>query len=455
MTQTAALLQEALIYFRSRPGLARLLEALVAKYRKLGRLGGVIVLEAVTAEERIALEAFFRRRFGGNDRLRVSATQFAQALDETRFGSLEPLDILTAWHDGELLTCQAERDRLETMRLTTIRQLLAEFPAPFCQAWLQAALAQDPATRQIQRILAKRADIDRIVIPVLNALTNLPQEYKRLPVFSRKVCGDPHGLDFDRDAGKLFLDGLRYLRVYAAGSSRSDSAGVEPLSAVEERNELLYHFKLLRDDLLNFATCYGFAAYRERGEIPYWRMAAIAGAPLNVPLREIIQVAALRPIGEAEPAQLEPLDYDVFIVENSGVFTALLDACAACQPQLVCLHGQFKLASWALLDRLAQSGAVFHYAGDFDPEGLQMAAKLLRRYPGRAALWRMAVTDYLRALPSVAINQVRLKKLASLQTPELDPLAELIAAKGLVAYQEGILDLLAEDIQQWGKKGAH
>lgn len=45
-------------------------------------------------------------------------------------------------------------------------------------------------------------------------------------------------------------------------------------SAVEEDNELLYAFGLLRDDLLNFLTCMGLLAVAEHdGEeqkIPYW-----------------------------------------------------------------------------------------------------------------------------------------------------------------------------------------
>jgi uncharacterized protein (TIGR02679 family) len=180
-------------------------------------------------------------------------------------------------------------------------------------------------------------------------------------------------------------------------------------------------------------------------------MATVAGAPLNVPLREIVRVTDFYPwAGSRETPRSKHQGYDVFIVENSGVFSALLDECAAYNPQLICLHGQFKLASWALLDRLAQSGALFHYSGDFDPEGLQMAEKLLKRYPGRARLWRMTEMDYLLAEPSVPLEKNRIQKFKSINEPGLITLAQVIANKGLSAYQEGILEWLIRDIRGLG-----
>jgi uncharacterized protein (TIGR02679 family) len=438
------LLPQAVAYFRSHPGFKRLLDGLAEKYCKLGRLGGVVALEDLSHEEQTTLEAFFRRPLPGKQ-LRFPAGQFGRLLAETRFDGLDPVALLAAWRGGELVTRQERRDCAEQARQTELRQLLAEFPAPACQAWLQAALDKEPDTRLVQRALVTDRDFARNMAAALRALTNLPEKYQRLPVFARNTCGDPHGLDMDRGAGKLFVEGLRFLRVWAGGNIGEASA----LSAVEERNELLYHFKLLRDDLLNFATCFGFAAYAGNGqEISYWRMASEAQAPLNVPLREIARVTALGPCAGPSEFLPERSRYDVFIVENSGVFSALLDEGASFQPLLICLHGQFKLASWALLDRLARSGAVFHYSGDFDPEGLQMAEKLLLRYPDRVRLWHMTEADYWLACPAAPLDEARLQKLASIRTPELSHLAGVIAEKRSAAYQEGILELLAQDIKR-------
>ncbi|BBB89926.1 MAG TPA: DUF2399 domain-containing protein [Methylomusa anaerophila] len=230
---------------------------------------------------------------------------------------------------------------------------------------------------------------------------------------------------------------------YATGQSI-----VETLSATEEISELLYQFNLLRDDMLNFATCFGLAGYDSGQEVVYWRAASEAGAPLNLPLREIVKVTAVKPLNASWLADGR---FDVFVVENSGVFSALLDKFLLngnwdAIPPLICLHGQFKLASWALLERLAQSGARFLYSGDFDPEGLQMAQKLLGRYPGKVCLWRMKIEDYQQATPSVPIEDMRLNKLRSVTHPELMDVNAAICEQKLAAYQEGIIELLFQDI---------
>ena len=102
--------------------------------------------------------------------------------------------------------------------------------------------------------------------------------------------------------------------------------------------ELLYRYHLLRDDVQNFATVYGIAP--QGTSDTYFQRAAAAFAPLNLPLREIVRTAVFAPVAGS----------DIYIVENSGVFSSLLDALTAarrCVP-LLCLHGQPKLASWAL-----------------------------------------------------------------------------------------------------------
>jgi len=336
-----------------------------------------------------------------------------------------------------------------------IAKFLAEHTHSFCQAWLKAALAGEPGTRRLQAVFNHDAQSMDHAAVALRALSRLPAEYKRLPVFAREVSGDPHGLDIDSETGKLFMEGLRHIRSQSGGQSEAGLA--EGLSTIEEITELLYQFRLLRDDLLNFVTCMGLAAYDEQGkEITYWREATQVSAPLNVPLREIVRAVSLLPaallLDNGADFCRESFTYEVLVMENSGVYSALVDEITAgghtgCGIPMVCLHGQLKMASWALLDRLVHSGAIIRYAGDFDPEGLQIAEKLLLRYPERVQLWRMSVEDYRHAVPSVVIDRARLNKLNSVKSPALAVLAQCIHETGLAAYQEGLWEKLAEDVR--------
>ena len=448
------LLTEAAAYFQTRPGLSRLLDGFVEKYRRLGRLGGKVILDHVAPEEKAALEAFFRRRLPAG-KLAISVQMFRQALAETRFGVLDPVEILRIWHGGRLTGRRQEREELAQARRRMADRLLTEHPHPFCQAWLKGALAGEPGTRRMQAVFNPAARSAGHAAVALRALSRLPAEYTRLPVFAREVSGDPHGLDIDSETGKLFLEGLRYVSNHNGGQKEDGLTG--GLSAIEKITELLYQFRLLRDDLLNFVTCMGLAAYDEQGqEIIYWRQAAHVGAPLNAPLREIVRAVAFLPA--AWPPDKGPgicrasFTYEVLVMENSGVYSALVDEITSdgqpgCGLPVICLHGQLKMASWALLDRLVQSGAIIRYAGDFDPEGLQIAEKLLLRYPERVQLWHMSVEDYRKAAPSVALDRTRLHKLNSVKSAALADLAQCICATGLAAYQEGIWERLAADVR--------
>lgn len=205
-------------------------------------------------------------------------------------------------------------------------------------------------------------------------------------------------------------------------------------STAEEKMELLYRYHLLRDDVQNFATVYGIVP--QGTSDTYFQRAAAAFAPLNLPLREIVRTAIFAPVAGS----------DIYIVENSGVFSSLLDALTAarhCVP-LLCLHGQPKLASWALLDRLAASGARLHYSGDYDPEGLAIAEKILRRYPD-ARPWHYEAADYAPR-PSVRLTDARRKQLADITLPELQPAVAAIRDQGYAYYQESFADQLARDL---------
>jgi uncharacterized protein (TIGR02679 family) len=144
----------------------------------------------------------------------------------------------------------------------------------------------------------------------------------------------------------------------------------------------------------------------------------------------------------------------VFVIENSGVFSAVLDEIAddlpRCvrRPPMVCTHGQFKLAAWIILGKLAAGGATLFYSGDFDPEGLQMAQKLMDRFPESVQPWRYGLQDYLHCMPETPLPADRLAKLQTITAPLLLPAKEAMLAEQKAGYQERLIDALATDIRE-------
>lgn len=196
-----------------------------------------------------------------------------------------------------------------------------------------------------------------------------------------------------------------------------------------------------------------------------WAVAAREGAVLSVLLREIVKASVCVPAAVGgEPCRREfhwhgglslgnGAGLAVYVVENSGVFSAILDQLKIV-PTMVCTHGQLRLACLMLLDGLVKGGAVIYYSGDFDPEGLQMAQKLIQRYPGRVRQWRYSLDDCQTCMSgtmlpeSPVLPESWLAKLAGVAARELESVGDEMLARRRAGYQEGLIEQLAEDVRR-------
>ena len=386
---------------------------------------------------------------------------------------------------GESLISNAERIALkERAKTEFFEDLLCRYSQPYCQRWLQAIIAKKLGTRSIHT--AYESDLESLRVQmgqVLKALSDLnqqsPNKIERLPIFARRITKDPHGFDPNSDTGRLLIQALKSLD----SELPERDPLILPLTGAEELTELYYTFGLLRDDLWNFVTCTGItatAADDGNKQLSYLSEAYLQHVTLNLPLREVVRIgnaySGLPTIENCETNVSHPSSNSssngaqwfnksgqvVFVVENSGVFSALLDrfreSCEnegrvdSANPPLLCTHGQFKLASLLLLDKLAASGTLIYYSGDFDPEGLLMMERLLLRYPSQAKSWHYTLADYRLAHSERVISPQRLKQLDRVVSPELVPLKEEIMRTARAGYQEGILSELWRDIQ--GSRGA-
>ena len=94
---------------------------------------------------------------------------------------------------------------------------------------------------------------------------------------------------------------------------------------------------------------------------------------------------------------------------------------------------------------LAGSGCRIRYSGDFDPEGIQIADRLVLRNKNIRP-WRMSPEDYNSIEKSETINEKRLKMLENISDSELKNTAGLILSSKKSAYQELLTETLRKDI---------
>jgi len=249
---------------------------------------------------------------------------------------------------------------------------------------------------------------------------------ERLPIFSQRITGDPHAFDIDKELGRIFI---HFLAIKDNGQT-----GFYPQN-IREINDLLERYNLYRDDLLNFVTCANLLANRNGQVHPVWQAAVDTKSVQLVPLRELLKIDNVRPKS----------GNTVWIVENSGVYSTLLDAVP--EAPIICTNGQFTLAALTLIELLVKSEITLKYSSDFDPEGLGMADRLKKKFSRAITLWHMDQHAYELTKPKKSLTLERLHKLNNLQTDTLQKVAYEMKSTKKAGYQEALIDLYIRDLK--------
>ncbi|MFG1638798.1 TIGR02679 family protein [Amycolatopsis sp. NPDC049252] len=207
---------------------------------------------------------------------------------------------------------------------------------------------------------------------VLEVLSRLPAAGQPLPKFADDVLGDTHALDEGKRCANLVLKAL--VAIYDVSP---------PVDAPERR--ALWERAGIADDQLSSTVL--AAGLRTRGGVVSGILELCADAGLAAPLT-LQQLRATTALTSAPP--------EVWVFENPSVLAVALDRFGERCPPLVCTSGWPSSAGILLLNRLSAAGSALYYHGDFDGEGLRIAANVVARTG--AVPWRMSSDDYLAAV---------------------------------------------------------
>ena len=138
-------------------------------------------------------------------------------------------------------------------------------------------------------------------------------------------------------------------------------------------------------------------------------------------------------------------------MENEMVFSELAEQLSDHPVTLLCTSGQPRTAAYRLMELLCESDerVSFRYAGDMDPEGLDIAQRILDSFPGRVQIWRMSGDDYEKALSQEQVSERRLEMMKNLTNPVLKNTARKIREQKRAGYQEMLLEEMAGDIKRF------
>ena len=441
--------KDAYEYFRKTPGFDRCFQELRKKWNSYGRAAGIVKLTAASKEERRALEGFFGKSFadqtGGT--LSFSVQAFEAALKETAYGELN-LQQLMELYFGEPMQTNAARkaEREEQIRLffENCRQFFLRREHDMCETdgtaadWIETVFQEKKYGYQIILKEWKRNPnhAERLVRTVGMALEMVVPDGGEtsggsimLAVLAARVSGDPHCFDRGTAAGQLLVSGL------------CRDAGVDIPSNAEELFALYLRYGIQMDEISSMVAVSGLHLERNGTLHPGLEGFLQAGEPFLLMQKNLDGVTRAYGAGSC-----------VFVVENEMVFSHLCEQSRRLpeggRPALLCTMGQPRKAAWQLLDLLTAENPAIFYAGDLDPEGMDIADRIWKRYPDAVHLWRMGPEDYEKSRSEEEISDRRLSMLSRLQNPLLRSTAAQIQKEKKAGYQEALLDEMLADIRE-------
>ncbi|MFJ3586763.1 TIGR02679 family protein [Streptomyces sp. NPDC090127] len=370
-------------------------------------------------------------------------------LDETQREALADLLGLDRLPDPRPSVALARLEEAVTeLSGRTIREVVAELIGPLGDragerrrqederaglwAWLaghdtvraQPVLADWAASCRAAGLVGGSAERTRTLLTdTLKVLADLPGQAEPLPVFAARVLnGHAHALDDGAPVSTLVLRALATLYDIAP-----------PQSAAERR--ALWSRAGVADDELSATVIAG--GLRPGGDGLLARVARLcteAGQAASLTL------AHVRNPGEVTlPAALAPPI--VHVVENPSILALTLRRFGSNCPPLVCTSGWPNSAAIQLLRLLAGQGAALRYHGDFDGEGIRIAAYVMEKTGAHP--WRMTAADYRSAIVRNAHGPRPGRITGAPWDPEL---AEAMAEHDIAVVEELVADVLLEDL---------
>jgi uncharacterized protein (TIGR02679 family) len=207
----------------------------------------------------------------------------------------------------------------------------------------------------------------------LRVLAELPAVGLPLPVLAERTLGDPHALDDGTRCAKLVLRALA--AVYDVPA---------PID-VAQRRQLWERAGVANDELSVVVLAAGIRPAGSGVVSTILRACADAGHAAALTLGQIRSETCATGLPD-----------EVWVVENPSVLALALARFGRRCPPLVCTSGWPNSAGILLLRVFADAGRRLLYHGDFDGEGVRIAANVMSRTG--ATPWRMGAADYLAAL---------------------------------------------------------
>ncbi|HEU5228300.1 MAG TPA: TIGR02679 domain-containing protein [Ktedonobacteraceae bacterium] len=467
-------LPKAVAFFKQ-PVWSRLFDALYHKYITQGRIGGQVVLRDCTVEEQREIARFLKKKLPLQGDVTVRLSDFQKALDESGFACDLPSLLLALFPERSHTTRPEQRERraISQQRFyDTLSALIEGLPNDSRgQHWLlHGAHGRDELFRRYKNESPETQEqLVRHAQTIAHALNQLPTPpvFERLSIFAQRISGDPHYFDGNTSTGRIFFHALMDLARQEPSMPHAEpqivhdeptnnSAVVESSEQYHHRLLLYYEAGLLLDTISSTVAVFHLTYAEDHAGLADALVQHAGERILTLSLRQLLAWKKLCSTSKDIYLFENPQVFEVVVDELQHIAGSMTEDKKPTLPTLICTSGWPSMAVICLLNLLIESvpDLSLHYSGDFDLQGLRIASHLLTRYQEGCFLWRFDPSSYLTALHSKAA-ELSASEISGLQAlPEIfAPLIAVMREQNKKAYQEGITQLLLQDIEKTFHRG--
>ena len=422
------MLDECIRYFKENKGYKRIFYQMRNKYISYGKLSGNIIIDNPEKIELEAVRGLLGRVVEGN-KIKLKISEFEKVLKESRFREIELIELLEGYFSESLITKKEKKLEKEVARelfFTGIRERLkitGEYNKTAAE--LLEKIIRDKGS--FYKHDTDNIETENMIYFTIKAINFLKKSTNRIKIalLGAKITSNPHYFDRGMPAGQLLLNLLFYIH------------GIEYTKEAEKVLELYYISGIEIDTISSFTTAFGISLYTEKGIHQAYEEFIKQSEEC------MITMSNLKKIIKADCKKKK-----VFIVENQMVFSHLCEYFKDKEVALLCTSGQLKTASLILIDMLCKEGCTLYYSGDIDPEGIEIADKLIQRRGNKIIPWCFTIEDYKLNISKKIISEESIKKLEKIKSDCFIELIEEVKKEKRAGYQELILDKMKEDIKK-------
>ena len=410
----------------------KILKEVSLKYKSFERFAGSFTIKAKDTQEMAVLQIFDDKVFeNGTAKIKVSQVVklFENVLDKVSF-----LDFLRYVLNDDIISNKELKNleiENENYFYKTILSKYTNHDNSSAIKWFTNCIDEKKygynIVKKYYNECLKDNNLDNLkntILNVLKAIDQLPyqkHEYKSIPIFATEITRSPHFFDRNQMGGTLLKYGIAYVLNEKIPNN------------IRDLNTLYYKVGLLKDEISNQTTIYKLKAYKDSKEVKAIKEYNLWDEPLQLSISNMLKIDSF-----------ECIDDEIFIFENPSVFEQVklnLDK----EKSLICTSGQLNLSSYMILDNISNLKKIY-YAGDFDPEGIDIAYKIKERYKDKVEFLFYTKEIYMDIKSEENISDRRIKIIQNIHCEQLDSLIKTILESKKAAYQEMIISKYIEYI---------